>query len=467
MSENKKSGISGWASGLFGFLAGLFIGLVVLGWWLWPVQWSNGTSEILAPEAQEDFLRAAIDSYAYHPDDALAQQRYDSLGQNGPYTIGVISTEPGAQSATDIQTFAAAVGATEAIQNPPSEPAVSTIPELTRGRAITQPALAGLCAAAALILVALLIFLLLRRSSKKAAKAETIEAAPSPAVEEEAVSGDTAPIAVAAVAAAEQTEELPDWVQEAAPEGQEEIDLLGGEAEQSLTDEEIAEITSSRLSQADEREMMPDFLKEALPAAAVVGAGAVAVAALTGDEEAEGEPAVEAETAEELPLAESALVAEAAAEEAEEAVEIEETQAEAHAKFSQDIQTVIGIGPVYGEKLRQADIVSPLLLLRNGATAKGRQQIAEATGISERLILKWVNYVDLYRIKGVSEGQAELLEAAGVDTVPELSTRNPQNLHAKILEVIEQKRVFREPPALAEVQSWVAQAKKLPRAIHY
>jgi predicted flap endonuclease-1-like 5' DNA nuclease len=106
-------------------------------------------------------------------------------------------------------------------------------------------------------------------------------------------------------------------------------------------------------------------------------------------------------------------------------------------------------------------------LLRNGASANGRQKIAEDTGISERLILKCVNLVDLYRIKGVSEGYAELLEAAGVDTVPEMATRNPNNLHAKLLEVIQEKRVYRTPPELSDVESWVAQAKKLPRAIHY
>src|SRR5512139_1793055 len=101
MSENKKTGMGGWGSGLFGFLAGLFIGLVVLGWWLWPVQWTGGTYEILSPGLQEDFLRAAIDSYALTPDDALANRRYDGLGQYGPSTLGAISAEPGAQSVSD------------------------------------------------------------------------------------------------------------------------------------------------------------------------------------------------------------------------------------------------------------------------------------------------------------------------------------------------------------------------------
>jgi predicted flap endonuclease-1-like 5' DNA nuclease len=326
-------------------------------------------------------------------------------------------------------------------------------------------------------------------------------------------------------------------VQEAAPEqtemaagegtGQEgqaeEFDLLGGETEKSLSDEDIEAITSSRLGTTGEEDVIPDFLKEGAPLAAAAGVGAVAAAVIASGKE-EGEAATEAEAAPqaaeeeqptgealespaELPAAEVLPVAavltaveampeeeaplaaevppaeehageaisapvEAAVEEAPPQAEatpeeILETPEQVHAKFGQDIQGVAGIGPTYGEKLRSAGISAPLLLFRNGATAKGRQQIAEATGISESLILKWVNHVDLFRIKGVSEAYAELLETAGVDTVPELSMRNPKNLHAKLVEVIGQKRTYLVAPDPAMVENWVAQAKKLPRAIHY
>ena len=57
------------------------------------------------------------------------------------------------------------------------------------------------------------------------------------------------------------------------------------------------------------------------------------------------------------------------------------------------------------------------------APPRGRKEIAEATGISDKLILRWVNMADLYRIKGVGQEYAELLGAAGVDTVPELAKR--------------------------------------------
>ena len=115
MNENKKSGLGVWISGIIGFLLGLVIGmvigLVVLGWWLWPVQWTNGTPEILGQGYQQDFLRAAIDSYAYQPDDDLAQQRFQALGASGPATLAAIAADPGAQSIEAIEGFAAAVGA--------------------------------------------------------------------------------------------------------------------------------------------------------------------------------------------------------------------------------------------------------------------------------------------------------------------------------------------------------------------
>lgn len=106
-------------------------------------------------------------------------------------------------------------------------------------------------------------------------------------------------------------------------------------------------------------------------------------------------------------------------------------------------------------------------LLKAGATKKGRQTLAEKTGISETLILEWVNLSDLFRIKGVGEEYSDLLEEAGVDTVVELAKRVPENLHAKMLEVNEEKKLVRQPPGVKQVQDWVAQAKKLQRKVEY
>lgn len=126
-----------------------------------------------------------------------------------------------------------------------------------------------------------------------------------------------------------------------------------------------------------------------------------------------------------------------------------------------------GIGEVYSAQLKEAGIKSTGSLLKKGATPKGRQVIAEKIGISEKLILEWVNHIDLFRIKGVGSEYADLLEEAGVDTVVELAQRNAANLYAKMDEVNQQKRLVRRMPLKYQVARWIEEAKTLPRMIQY
>jgi predicted flap endonuclease-1-like 5' DNA nuclease len=146
---------------------------------------------------------------------------------------------------------------------------------------------------------------------------------------------------------------------------------------------------------------------------------------------------------------------------------IETALPEESEKFRNKLDYVEGIGPVYAAKLAEAGVMNPLDLLNAGATPKGRQDLAEKTGISHALILKWVNHADLYRIKGVGSEYADLLEAAGVDTVVELATRNPQNLFEKMTMVNEEKMLVRKTPVLTQVEGWVEQANMLPRILTY
>lgn len=131
------------------------------------------------------------------------------------------------------------------------------------------------------------------------------------------------------------------------------------------------------------------------------------------------------------------------------------------------IEDVEGIGPVHGEKLRAAGVTNTDQLLTAGKTKKGRADLAQETGISDAMILKWVNMVDLYRIKGIGSEFSELLEASGVDTVKELKHRIPANLTRKIVEVNEQKKLTRRVPTESVVTDWIEQAKKLPAAVEY
>lgn len=136
-------------------------------------------------------------------------------------------------------------------------------------------------------------------------------------------------------------------------------------------------------------------------------------------------------------------------------------------KFKYSLEYVEGIGPVYGEQLNAIGIVNCLDLLEAGATRKGREEIAEKSGISGKLILKWVNHVDLYRIKGVGSEYSDLLEKSGVDTVVELAQRNPTNLFEKLVEVNTEKNLVRQIPTQTQVEDWVSQAKGLPRVVQY
>lgn len=129
-----------------------------------------------------------------------------------------------------------------------------------------------------------------------------------------------------------------------------------------------------------------------------------------------------------------------------------------------DIQ---GIGATYAAKLQENGIVNQEQLLEQGANPAGRKHIAETSGISEKLILKWLNRADLARVKGIGEGYADLLEHAGVDTVPELAQRNAANLHAKLLEANVEKKIFTSPPSETQVAKWVEEAKQLDRALFY
>jgi predicted flap endonuclease-1-like 5' DNA nuclease len=131
------------------------------------------------------------------------------------------------------------------------------------------------------------------------------------------------------------------------------------------------------------------------------------------------------------------------------------------------LEAIEGVGPAYAEALRKAGIGSTDSLLEKGATPAGRKEIAKACGIRDALTLEWVNQVDLFRIKGVGPQYADLLEEAGVDTVVELSRRDPQKLFEKLAAVNAQKNCVNKLPAQSQVKNWVEQAKKMPRKISY
>jgi len=132
------------------------------------------------------------------------------------------------------------------------------------------------------------------------------------------------------------------------------------------------------------------------------------------------------------------------------------------------IINIEGIGPTYKRTLKdQAGITTTEAYLKAAATPAGREQLATRTGISPKLLLEWANLADLFRIKGVAEEYSDLLEEAGVDTVVELAQRNPDNLFQALKDTNDREALVRRMPTLNQVQSWVSQAKRLPRVLTY
>ena len=131
------------------------------------------------------------------------------------------------------------------------------------------------------------------------------------------------------------------------------------------------------------------------------------------------------------------------------------------------VEQIEGIGEVYAEKLNAVGIKTTDELLAKCATPKGRKELEEATGIAGGFILKWTNHADLMRINGVAGQFAELLEAAGVDTVKELKHRVPANLQKKLEEVNAEKNLTNRVPSEKEVEKMIEQAKELPAVMEY
>ena len=133
-----------------------------------------------------------------------------------------------------------------------------------------------------------------------------------------------------------------------------------------------------------------------------------------------------------------------------------------------NISEVEGIGATYAAKLAEAGVTTTDALLERGARPAGRQALEAATGISGKLILEWVNHVDLMRLTGVGSEYSDLLEAAGVDSPAELANRNAANLATTLAEVVAARPgIVRRTPSENEVAGWIAQAKTLPKIVEH
>jgi len=131
------------------------------------------------------------------------------------------------------------------------------------------------------------------------------------------------------------------------------------------------------------------------------------------------------------------------------------------------LTSIEGIGPRLAETLKREGIGSVEKLLEAGRTRVSRTKLANATGIDEDRLLRFINHADLMRVKGIGGEYAELLEAGGVDSVVELAQRNADRLHQQLVTVNEEKALVRTLPAASRVRAWIKQAKELARVVQH
>ena len=132
------------------------------------------------------------------------------------------------------------------------------------------------------------------------------------------------------------------------------------------------------------------------------------------------------------------------------------------------IEEVEGIGATFAQKLSAAGVGSTDALLEQGAPAAGRGKLSDATGISESMLLKWVNHADLMRLDGVGSEYSDLLEAAGVDSCAELAQRNAANLAITFQELdAARPDTIRRVPSEATISAWIAQAKTMSKVVSH
>lgn len=421
--------------GIVGLAIGLVIGLVVLGWWLFPVEWVDFSPEQMGPADQEEYLRMAIDSLNLNFNTAAAISRYQDLGEDGPAILAKIQDSPAPQGETAVQAFTTLVKA----QPETTAPAMSSM---------LRTILIMLLILLLLALVGYIIYrFLFHRAAPVDARASSAEFPPELSQPEEATDIATGIL-----------DEQPGVMMTAE---------MQDELETPVTEIEVTEFE-------DEGFQIPPVMEqeiETLTEGSGVVAAAAAFAAMDADESPTTVSEADAEAIE-LGAEPVEIQAEAGVGDALEAGALASAAEKSispavPAAIPTALEYIEGIGPVYAQKLKEIGVNTPQQLLQWGSNPRGRQAIAERSEISGKLILKWVNQIDLYRIKGIGSEYAELLEQSGVDTVVELATRNPENLYQTLAAVNEARKLVRKLPVLSQVEDWITQAKNLPRIITY
>ena len=136
-----------------------------------------------------------------------------------------------------------------------------------------------------------------------------------------------------------------------------------------------------------------------------------------------------------------------------------------YASLDRNVEVIEGIGRVYGNRLRKSGVNTLDDLLRAGSTRNRRYYLARKVGVSQSTVLKWVYRADFCRIVGVGKQYSSLLESAKVNSVNDLSRRNPDKLYKKLIDTNWEKNLVRRTPAYSMVEDWIERAKSLRRIV--
>jgi predicted flap endonuclease-1-like 5' DNA nuclease len=491
--------------GAFAFIAGLIIGLVVLGWWLWPVNWTGGDIEHLNPADRLDYLRAAIDSYAVNQDATIAQSRYKALGPYNQTALYEIYSTAGEQNRQSIGSFAAAVMASDVLtgqfETAALEPARLPLMSILSNWPVWKyTALVGLLAL--LILLAIITSNVRHHSKQGQVKnGSTVTTFDTPLEENRPL--ETQPdFALSEDAINDESElppderqvlgEIPDWLQETSTgEVQPAITEMDLDEEGELSEADIAAISAGAETFTEpeaEAKSIPENLAED---------GVEELRPITDEEHQQvsdmGETKVGevSEAAAEPVSIESELSASSTSDELQQttmeeeqpapAIEepelpdetgeqpvswsSEETQEQTRAKFSLDLGSLPGFLKSEAQKLESIGLTAPLLVLRGGASEQSRQAIANKAGIDPSSVLQWVNFSDLLRIKGLQPNNAQALMEVGVSSINDLANVDPPDLYEWMRSQAATSGSVFTAPIFEQVKNWVKQAKELPRIV--
>ncbi len=82
-------------TGAAGAVVGLLIGWLLIGWLIWPVEWTDADASKLRQDLKDQYKCMVVDSYKINHDANLAAARLDSLGENiqtSPYLLDTLQT---------------------------------------------------------------------------------------------------------------------------------------------------------------------------------------------------------------------------------------------------------------------------------------------------------------------------------------------------------------------------------------